>query len=158
MPKANFEKLDLVQILRSTVELYQQDDGGVQLSYNSDISGEQLVMADKDQTVRVFNNLVKNAIQAIPDNQEGKISVNLTYKEKFYIVEVKDNGIGIGEDQHDKIFVPNFTTKSTGMGLGLAMVKNIVENAGGKVWFESKLGVGSSFFVSVPFYDEEEEK
>lgn len=156
MPKANFEKLDLVTILRSTVELYQQDDGGVVVNYNSDISGEQLVMADKDHMVRVFNNLVKNAIQAIPDNQEGKITVSLAYKEKFYIVEVKDNGIGIADDQFDKIFVPNFTTKSTGMGLGLAMVKNIVENAGGKVWFDSKEGIGSSFFVSLPFYEADE--
>jgi two-component system nitrogen regulation sensor histidine kinase NtrY len=157
MPKANFEKVDLVHALRSTKELYQDTDD-VEISYESDLPGEQVVMADKEQLIRVFNNLVKNAIQAIPDTQEGKILLSLEYTDRQYIVIVKDNGTGIDDEKYDKIFVPNFTTKSTGMGLGLAMVKNIVENCGGKVWFESKVDVGSSFFVALPAYSEEDDR
>ena len=63
------------------------------------------------------------------------------------LVSVADNGSGIDEDKQSKIFVPNFTTKSTGMGLGLAMVKNIVENANGEIWFETKEGEGTTFFL-----------
>jgi signal transduction histidine kinase len=70
---------------------------------------------------------------------------------------VKDNGTGIDDEKYSKIFVPNFTTKSTGMGLGLAMVKNIIKNCGGEVWFETKVGVGSSFYISLPAYSAEEE-
>jgi signal transduction histidine kinase len=62
---------------------------------------------------------------------------------------VKDNGTGIPPDRIDKIFMPNFTTKSTGMGLGLAMVKNIVENAGGQIWFETSQNIGTTFYVSL---------
>ena len=107
-------------------------------------------MADKDQLSRVFNNLLKNAIQAIPSSIEGKINVVISQEENNYLIEVKDNGSGISDDKKDKIFVPNFTTKSTGMGLGLAMVKNIVENANGSIWFETKETIGTSFFIKFP--------
>ena len=66
------------------------------------------------------------------------------------IISVSDNGCGIAEDQGDKIFEPRFTTKTKGMGLGLAMVKNIIDGFGGKVWYNSKLGVGTTFYVSLP--------
>ena len=104
-------------------------------------------MADKDQLSRVFNNLIKNAIQAIPNNVEGKILVEVSSEESLLLVKISDNGVGISEDKKDKIFVPNFTTKSTGMGLGLAMVKNIVENANGKIWFDTKENEGTIFYL-----------
>ncbi|MBA3705267.1 MAG: HAMP domain-containing histidine kinase, partial [Bacteroidetes bacterium] len=68
---------------------------------------------------------------------------------------ITDNGIGIDKAVSDKIFVPNFTTKTGGMGLGLAMVKNILENAGGKIWFETQAGLGTTFYVSLPIDSEE---
>jgi signal transduction histidine kinase len=71
------------------------------------------------------------------------------------LISVSDNGNGIDEEVLDKIFVPNFTTKTGGMGLGLAMVKNIVETANGRIWFETKAGFGTTFFVSLPCYLEE---
>ena len=65
-------------------------------------------------------------------------------------MKIKDNGTGINEEQVNKIFTPNFTTKTGGMGLGLAMVKSIVESFNGKIWFETKSGIGTTFFISIP--------
>jgi two-component system nitrogen regulation sensor histidine kinase NtrY len=100
--------------------------------------------------IGVFSNLLKNAVQSIPDNRKGNIIVSLRRESGNIVVGIEDNGIGIPEDQYDKIFIPNFTTKSSGMGLGLALVRNIVEEAHGKVWFTSEYKVGSRFYVSLP--------
>ena len=78
------------------------------------------------------------------------MDVYIKSKENGFVFEVRDNGTGIDPEKIDKIFTPNFTTKSTGMGLGLAMVKNIVESSGGKIWFETSQGHGTSFFVMLP--------
>jgi len=155
MPKAQEGELDIALLLTSSVELYR-DAADCEVSYQSELEDDQFVIADKDQMVRVFNNLIKNAIQAIPDTQEGKVQVILERIENHYKVEVRDNGSGIAKEQIDKIFAPNFTTKSTGMGLGLAMVKQIVENAGGTVEFKTKLNVGTSFYVNLPALHKEE--
>ena len=82
-----------------------------------------IVLGDKEQLNRVFSNLIKNAIQAIPDDRRGIIKVGLVPKGSTYLIFVKDNGGGITKEIEKKIFSPNFTTKSTGAGLGLAMVK-----------------------------------
>lgn len=150
MPKAQNEGLSLSAIVQSTVELYSETEN-TKVKLNNEV-GNVNVFADKDQLVRVFNNLVKNAVQAIPEDTEGEISVTLSVKGSQAVVEVKDNGIGIEDDKLEKIFMPNFTTKTGGMGLGLAMVKNIIENANGKIWFKTQQGVGTSFFVSLPLY------
>ncbi|MFZ5552703.1 MAG: sensor histidine kinase [Bacteroidota bacterium] len=153
MPKAAEEKINLYSVLKSTVELYENTPG-IQLRFSSVKAENANVFCDKDQVLRVFSNLIKNAFQAIPEGKPGKVDVILKKQGKNFLVEVKDNGVGITPDKMDKIFVPNFTTKSTGMGLGLAMVKNIVENAGGKIWFETSTQSGTSFFVSLPEYEE----
>ena len=67
-----------------------------------------------------------------------------------FLVMIQDNGAGIEEDMQSKIFQPNFTTKNSGMGMGLAIVKNIIINAGGKIWFQSELNKGTTFYVSLP--------
>jgi two-component system, NtrC family, nitrogen regulation sensor histidine kinase NtrY len=80
----------------------------------------------------------------------GEIDIRLKKEEDSFIFSIKDNGEGIANEVHNKIFVPNFTTKTAGMGLGLAMVKNIVESVDGKIWFESKMDEGATFFVALP--------
>ncbi|MBK9456181.1 MAG: HAMP domain-containing histidine kinase [Bacteroidetes bacterium] len=100
--------------------------------------------------LRVFNNVIKNAIQAIPDDRKGVIAITLQMAEHRAMVKVADNGKGIPDYEKDKVFVPNFTTKSSGMGIGLAMCKNIVESAGGYIWFESNEGEGTIFFIELP--------
>jgi len=100
--------------------------------------------------MRVFNNLIKNAIQAIPEDRRGKIEVILERLEESVIVKIVDNGVGIPEEKQSSIFVPNFTTKNSGMGLGLAISRNIVENANGSITFETEENVGTTFYVELP--------
>ena len=116
--------------------------------------GEAFIFADKEQLLRVFNNLLKNALQAIPKNGKGKIVVLLTKSDNLFLLQFKDNGAGIGQDVIQKIFTPNFTTKTGGTGLGLAMVKSIVETFNGKIWFETENLKGTTFFILLPAYKE----
>ena len=91
-----------------------------------------------------------HALQAIPEEREGRIEVRGNVRDGRVVICVHDNGSGIAEEDQDRIFRPNFTTKNSGMGLGLAMVQRLVENAGGTVSFESTPDVGTTFFVSLP--------
>jgi len=99
----------------------------------------------------VIINLVKNGIQSVPEGREKKILITLEEApEQTAIVTVTDNGKGIAEEVRDKLFRPNFTTKSGGMGMGLAISANIVKSMGGNIWFRTRSGEGTSFFVKVP--------
>ncbi len=149
MPKAKIGEVDLIKVLRSTIELFSELDVRIHFTNNTQTNG-LIVQGDDEQLTRVFNNLIKNGIQAIPDDREGEIIVILEEMGDQVRVEIRDNGSGIDIDEQDKIFVPNFTTKSSGSGLGLAMVKSIVENHKGKIWFESDPPNSTSFFVSLP--------
>jgi hypothetical protein len=101
--------------------------------------------------VRIITNLVKNAIQAIPEEREQKsILVTVKRGETMVNITVKDNGIGIEVENRDRIFEPKFTTKNSGMGLGLGIIKNIIENYKGTITFESQPGKGTTFIVSLP--------
>lgn len=115
-----------------------------------------LVYGDAMQIQRAFQNLIKNALQAVPENRIPEIKVHLSKSENQWIVEVSDNGTGISAENRDRIFQPNFTTKSSGMGLGLAIVKKIMEQNDGQVGFETTEGVGSRFYVRLPVYQEAE--
>lgn len=154
MPRANEEEINMKNILGNIVELYKDT---IDISLIDKCSGKNcIVIADKEQLLRVFNNLVKNSVQAIPEDREGKIEIIISLKGGSVIVGVKDNGAGINERAVDKIFMPNFTTKTAGMGLGLAMVKNIIESSGGKIWFETTGNVGTTFYVSLPLVNDEQ--
>ena len=148
MPKPNEEKLDLIPLIESCIILFK-DIQNIDLTLETELT-EAIVLADKNLMLRVFNNLIKNSIQAIPENKQGNILIKLSEKENTIHVNVKDNGIGIPVNEQSKIFVPNFTTKSTGTGLGLAMVKQIIENHNGSVWFETEENIGTVFNVNIP--------
>jgi two-component system, NtrC family, nitrogen regulation sensor histidine kinase NtrY len=148
MPKADEQKIEILPVIETTVDLFSKTIKNITLT--NKCSSEILIVCDKDQISRVFNNLIKNSLQAIPPEREPKIEVILQEKDNKLLISVKDNGAGIQNNQKDKIFVPNFTTKSTGMGLGLAMVKNIVEAANGVIWFETTENKGTTFFIEFP--------
>jgi nitrogen fixation/metabolism regulation signal transduction histidine kinase len=149
MPKATIETLNVQYILLSSIALFE-DIENLNIEFKNEITKEVFVLADKEQLLRVFNNLLKNAIQAIPENKKGEIKVALQESNKNIIIRIADNGSGINAAVIDKIFVPNFTTKTGGMGLGLAIVKNIVDGIGGTIWFETVKEKGSIFYVSLP--------
>jgi signal transduction histidine kinase len=103
--------------------------------------------------VRTFNNLIKNAIQSIPEEREGLITITVVKQDQKVHIEVADNGCGIPAEMRSRIFVPYFTTKSTGTGLGLAMVRQIIENHRGTISFESEEDKGTTFIIDLPSAD-----
>jgi signal transduction histidine kinase len=144
MPEASFVRFDLAARLYSVVQLFANNNEHVQIEY-AGTENSAFVYADPEQMVQVFNNLMKNALQAIPDNRGGIINVNLQQESGKICIEITDNGVGIDNTLQDKLFVPNFTTKSTGMGLGLAISKNIIELSGGTISFNSETDKGTTF-------------
>lgn len=149
MPKAKVEKIPLKETVESAVELFSGFDR-IEFETTFPPHDSCEVKADKDQLIRVFNNLLKNAVQSMVEERKGLIQLEILVENGGYSILITDNGTGIEEDQMTKIFVPNFTTKTRGMGLGLAMSRNIVENFGGKISFTSELGSGSQFKVWLP--------
>ena len=109
-----------------------------------------MITADKTHINRLFTNLIQNAIQAVPENKEGHIIIKETITDHKVLITISDNGNGIPLSLQSKIFTPNFTTKSSGTGLGLAMCKGIVEKTKGDIWFKTKEGEGTTFFVELP--------
>jgi two-component system nitrogen regulation sensor histidine kinase NtrY len=144
MPRVVLQSLNLNEIIQSSVQTFKSEN--IKISFQT-FSDPVLVTADKDQCLRVFNNLIKNAIQAIADDRKGEIEISVSDIQDSVMVSLKDNGTGIPESMKEKIFVPNFTTKTTGTGLGLAMVKNIVNSFNGEIWFESSENEGATFFL-----------
>lgn len=149
MPTSELSEINLISLTESVLELFKENER-VHIKLRVIGVTEPIVFADKNQTIRCLNNLINNAIQAIPESGKCQIDVAIRNYKKHIIIRVNDNGIGIPDDKRSSIFVPNFTTKSTGSGLGLAMVKNIIHSFGGQVWFWSKTGHGTSFYISLP--------
>jgi signal transduction histidine kinase len=109
-----------------------------------------MIFADKTHINRLFTNLLQNAIQAIPENKHGEIAVKESVSGSIVLLTITDNGNGIPISMQSKIFTPNFTTKTSGTGLGLAMCKGIVEQSKGRIWFETEEGAGTVFYVELP--------
>src|SRR5690606_30880972 len=126
------------------------DSGHVPIQLINEAGGQVMVKADGEQLIGVFNNLIKNAIQSIPATREGLVEIMVRRVRDKILVAVKDNGKGVPDAIRNDLFIPSFTTKSGGMGLGLAISRRVVENAGGRIWFESEEGVGSVFYIELP--------
>ena len=149
MPGNNPVDVNLTEQIHTSLELYKNTEN-VTFKVNLTTVREVIIYADKEQLNGVFSNLIKNAIQSIPANKTGVIEIGIEIKGNRAIVKIADNGTGIPDDLKQKMFTPNFTTKSSGMGLGLSIAKRYIENAGGKIWFESQDNIGTSFFIDFP--------
>lgn len=145
MPAQQNETLNVVQIVKLALEIFSED-------YIVFLADEKEIISqlDRTQLIRVVTNLVKNAIQAIGDSENPRVVVSVMSEEEMVKIAVSDNGRGITEENVSRIFEPKFTTKSSGMGLGLAMVKNIVETYKGTITFTTQAGRGTTFTVTFP--------
>jgi two-component system nitrogen regulation sensor histidine kinase NtrY len=155
MPKPRRELVDLVVRVEHTLELFANTEN-VTIETNIEEFEKLIIIADHEHISRVLTNLIKNAIQAVPGDREAYIKIIAESKDEKVLLKVIDNGSGIADEQKEKLFTPNFTTKSSGMGMGLPIVKDIIESADGKIWFETELGKGTSFFVEFPLAEEKD--
>lgn len=142
------ELVDLHQVIGILVDLYSSNPK-VNIEWNK-VFGSVVMKADKTHMNRVFTNLLANAVDACQDKPVCDIKIKEIQNDGVITISVEDNGEGIPEEMRSKIFTPNFTTKTSGTGLGLAMTKSIVEQAKGNIWFETKEGKGTTFFVQLP--------
>ncbi|MDV7186304.1 ATP-binding protein [Lutibacter sp. TH_r2] len=145
MPTKKPEQLNVIDVVKHALDIFTED-------YISYFYKEEIIQAylDKTQLIRIVNNLVKNATQALNEVENKKIEVTVSETNNKVEILVADNGKGISEEDKEKVFEPKFTTKTSGMGLGLAMVKNIVEAYGGTISFTSQLNIGTVFKVVLP--------
>jgi two-component system, NtrC family, nitrogen regulation sensor histidine kinase NtrY len=146
MPAQQNETLNVVDVVELTLDIFNEE------YINFKAQEEEIISKiDRTQLIRIITNLVKNAIQSIPENQEDKaVLVTIRKENNDVFIAVADNGIGIANEDFNRIFEPKFTTKSSGMGLGLSIIKNIIENYKGSITFESQKGKGTTFIVSLP--------
>jgi signal transduction histidine kinase len=148
MPQSKNERLNLQEIVKSVITTFENDNQSISFFQNK--SETAFIKGDKSHVIRVLNNLITNAIQSIPTERSKRISLALRFSDNYVVIKITDNGSGISPEISKRIFMPNFTTRSTGSGLGLAMVKSIVTQMSGNVAFRTQVGRGSSFFVILP--------
>lgn len=148
MPELKIERFNLIDIVHRSAELYRSSG----LVWRTALL-EAEIMGDRAQLLRVMNNLLKNAFQSVKPGDKPLIEVEVTTRENEVCVRVGDNGEGIPESMSERVFEPRFTTKSGGMGLGLAMARSLVESMGGRIWFKPSARQGTDFFLCLPLAD-----
>tara|TARA_B100000989_G_scaffold70730_1_gene49552 strand:- start:1683 stop:3083 length:1401 start_codon:yes stop_codon:yes gene_type:complete len=145
LPKTQLEKTDIVDATKKVVEIFEHNNIKLESSNES-----IFLKLDKEQWIRVMTNLIKNSIQAIPHDRESNINVDIKEYTGNIKVTVSDNGVGVSKNNREKIFEPKFTTKSDGMGLGLGIVRNIINSHRGEITYKSKNNKGTIFTISLP--------
>ena len=152
LPELQLEKVELNLLVKELVVLHQQQDqSGIQAHIPATPT---FIVADKTMIVNILNNLLLNAIQSIPDMRTRNIDVYVSQKVDRVLIEIRDNGTGIPTELQSKIFVPYFSTKYSGSGIGLALAKRLVEDMKGTIWFETTADKGTSFYIEMPYYNE----
>jgi two-component system, NtrC family, nitrogen regulation sensor histidine kinase NtrY len=157
MPQTKISSINIIEVIENAVDLFQKGSSLKIQLINESKEKEILVNADKNQMLRVFNNLIKNAEQAMEGLIEQSIIIRINSMEEDVFISVEDKGCGIPPEMHEKIFIPKFTTKTAGKGLGLPMIKNIINAVGGKIWFDSIVDKGTTFYILMKKSKTEEE-
>ncbi|MFM7473957.1 MAG: ATP-binding protein [Crocinitomicaceae bacterium] len=149
MPEPKRELHDVVAIIQNCISVFENETKTTSFEFITSASSVE-VLVDKGQWIQMMNNLLKNAIQATQNRENGKITVRLELHEKNVKIEVQDNGVGISDELKERIFVPHFTTKSTGSGIGLSVVKQIIDFHQASIEFESSVDIGTTFRIVLP--------
>ena len=145
--KATPEVFNINEALLSIKQLYSTDD---KTDFTWRLIDDKIhIKADKTHVNRILTNLILNGIQAVGENDKPQILVEETITDSKVEIKITDNGTGISDEIKPRIFMPNFTTKSSGTGLGLAMCKRMAEQAGGDLRYETS-DTGTSFFLILP--------
>jgi nitrogen fixation/metabolism regulation signal transduction histidine kinase len=150
MPIPDNDRTNISEILNKVVSLFKADNNDLKLKMPNQ---EVYALVDKKIVERIFNNMLINALQSAKAEEPLSIEVELVVSKNKVIVSFKDNGVGIPNDLLHKVFLPNFTTKEEGSGIGLAIAKRGIEYAGGKIWVESEEGMGTTFFIELQKMD-----
>lgn len=148
--QSNLVKVDILQKLGQAVDLFANNEDGVVFTLEKNGFEHSYVMIDENHSLQMFSNLFSNAIQSIPEETFGHVDVSFSEKGGFAMISIADNGCGVSEEARQKMFIPNFTTKTSGMGLGMAIVKSILDVARGEISFVSELNVGTTFYIKIP--------
>lgn len=151
LPRPQFEMINLVEVVKNIALLFKTHEYEVKVNSNMH---DCFIEGDKDYLKRIITNLVTNALQAIPIDREKNIYINIEAQSNKIILSVSDNGIGIAPDIADNVFKPSFTTKSSGMGMGLSLVKNMVEAMKGNIYFRSEVNKGTTFYIEFKCYNQ----
>ena len=148
LPQKNIETLNIKELIINTINLYDNHNN-IKFAFVEENESDYIINSDKNNLSIVFGNIIKNAIQAIGKKEDGNILIRIKDVNKYYNIEISDNGCGIREEEKKKIFMPNFTTKSSGMGVGLSIVYDILETLESDISFESELGKGTVFKINI---------
>jgi len=152
LPQANNDKIVLNEVVEVVHDLFRKRDD-MEIKLFEPLNSIE-VFADKNHMIRVLNNLVKNAIQSIPEERKGLILISLYKENDKAVIKVQDNGKGIPKELQEKVFTPYFTTKTSGTGLGLAISTNMLSAFDGRMYFETEEGHGTSFYIEIPLMRE----
>ena len=146
MPIPEISQFNLSELCLNVTSLYQNNNEYDVISFIEDglnINGDDKLVG------RILTNLILNGVQSVASDVRPLIHVSLSKENDNIVLTVKDNGVGIPTEIHNKVFIPNFTTKYTGSGIGLAVAKSGVEQMGGQIWFETEHDRGTSFFIQL---------
>jgi len=156
LPDTNLTKINIIEKINKSANVYHNTHNTYIKVINNTDQENIYVLGDRDQLLRTFNNLLKNSLEASITRKKHLISVLVDYADEKHVrILLKDNGLGIPRELVPKIFQPNFTTKSSGTGLGLAFVKKTVESMKGQISFTTFEGIGTTFTIILPLYNEE---
>ena len=145
--KPNFERIRVEKVIEEVMLLMTNVTPNHRVIIDVE-AGFPEIVSDFSMLKRVLTNLTQNAIQAMPDG--GQLALRANHKGTYVFISVEDTGEGIPEEIKPRLFTPMVTTKSKGQGLGLAVVKRLVEALNGKVTFESEEGKGTKFIIELP--------
>ncbi|MFN8354988.1 MAG: HAMP domain-containing sensor histidine kinase [Spirosomataceae bacterium] len=153
MPIPKHEIFDIVAAAQSAVSIQTSYPN---VTLKSDFPNKPLYVAgDRQLMGNAITNLIINGIQSVPEDRTPTIEVQLTHNDDYVTLEVQDNGSGIPDSVRNRVFIPSFSTKREGSGLGLALAKRGIEHAGGSIWFETVEDEGTTFFINLPLADKD---
>lgn len=155
LPDTKLVPININEKITKSIDVFRHTNSTTIEFENNTKKDAIIVYGDRDQLLRTFNNLLKNATEATTSKKKHLIKVSIaSLKDDWIQIRIADNGDGIPKEVLPNIFKPNFTTKSSGTGLGLAFVKQTIDGMNGRISFITKINIGTTFIIEIPLYNE----